>query len=219
MRPRHRYWVHRHLLRGLLCGRHYRLLKRGLDLAVCVAVLPIVLPLMGLLALVIRLDSPGPTLMGQERTGQGGRRFKMLKFRTMVQNAEELKVKYAHLNELVWPDFKIKNDPRVTRVGRVLRKSSLDELPQVFNVLRGEMTLIGPRPTSFPASTYRLWQTQRLDARPGISGLWQVKGRGSSQFDERNRMEIEYVQHPCFLLDLKLMAQTVTSVLQRKGAW
>lgn len=219
MRPEHRYWKHQpHHFDWLLCGRYYSVCKRTLDLALCLCLLPVFLLLMGVLILVIRLDSPGRSMLVQQRTGYGGRWFGMLKLRTMVQNAEELKARYAHLNELAWPDFKIKNDPRITRVGRVLRNTSLDELPQLFNVLKGDMSFIGPRPTSFAASTYALWQTQRLDAKPGISGLWQVKGRGSMLFDERNRVEIGYVQQQCLWFDLRLIGQTVGSVLARRGA-
>ena len=118
----------------------------------------------------------------------------MLKFRTMVQNAEELKASLQHLNILPAPDFKIPNDPRVTRVGKFLRKTSLDELPQVLNVIRGEMSIVGPRPTSFAASTYDLWHSERLEVVPGITGLWQVKGRGTMTFDERLRLDIEYIE-------------------------
>ena len=161
-------------------GRHHTL-KRIFDIVVVLAVLPLVIPVALICALAVRLDSPGPVIMRQSRTGQHGHQFKMYKFRTMVANAEELKASLAHLNILPPPDFKIPNDPRITRVGRFLRKSSLDELPQLLNVLVGDMSLVGPRPTSFAASTYRLWHMERL-VRPD-HGIWQVRARGTSTFD------------------------------------
>jgi lipopolysaccharide/colanic/teichoic acid biosynthesis glycosyltransferase len=142
----------------------------------------------------------------------------MFKVRTMVHNAAELKEKYAHLNELSWPDFKITNDPRVTRVGRFLRKTSLDELPQVFNVLLGDMSLVGPRPTSFAADTYSLWHTARLEVKPGLTGLWQISGRYQLDFDERLRLDIAYIRHRCLALDLYILFRTVGAVFSGRGA-
>ena len=133
--------------------RGYAVTKRTIDLGVCLIALPILLPVGLLCALLIRLESPGPILFAQQRTGQHGVRFPMWKFRTMVRNAEELKASLQHLNILPAPDFKIPNDPRVTRVGKFLRKTSLDELPQILNVIRGQMSIVGPRPTSFAASS------------------------------------------------------------------
>ena len=140
--------------------RFYGVTKRALDLTLCALALPVVLPVGLLCALAIRLESPGPMLFAQQRTGQHGVRFPMFKFRTMVQNAEELKASLQHLNILPPPDFKIPNDPRITRIGGFLRKTSLDELPQILNVIRGEMSIVGPRPTSFAASTYDLWHSE-----------------------------------------------------------
>jgi lipopolysaccharide/colanic/teichoic acid biosynthesis glycosyltransferase len=219
MRAAHPHWSHAHPLAGFLCDRHYDSIKRAADVLLCVGLLPLALPLLAVIAVVICLDSPGGPFYVQRRTGQGGRSFGMYKFRTMRRDAEELKRVYAHLNELTWPDFKIKNDPRITRVGRVLRKTSLDELPQIVNVLKGDMSLVGPRPTSFGPQTYGLWHTQRLDAKPGITGLWQVEGRGAMQFDARTRLEIQYVQRPCLLQDFALLVRTFTSVLGGKGAY
>ena len=195
----------------------YLIAKRLFDLAVCVLLLPVVLPLFLLSALAIRLDSPGPIFHAQERTGRDGTPFRMLKFRTMVRNAAELKAQLAHLNVLPPPDFKIPHDPRITRVGKFLRQTSLDELPQLLNVLRGDMSLVGPRPTSFAPTTYQLWHTRRLEVTPGITGLWQVKGRNTTTFDERLRLDIEYIEHRSFGLDLKILLQTVPSVLRRTG--
>jgi lipopolysaccharide/colanic/teichoic acid biosynthesis glycosyltransferase len=183
-----------------------------------VALLPVVVPVLLLCALAVRLDSPGPIVFTQLRTGRHGVRFRMLKFRTMVRNAEELKASLAHLNILPPPDFKIIDDPRITRVGRFLRKTSLDELPQIINVIRGDMSLVGPRPTSFAASTYELWQTERLEVTPGITGLWQVEGRNSMTFDERLRLDIDYVRNMSLRLDLKILSLTVASVVGGAGA-
>jgi lipopolysaccharide/colanic/teichoic acid biosynthesis glycosyltransferase len=197
----------------------YLIGKRAFDLAVCLLVFPVVVPLLLLCALAIFLDSPArPILLAQTRTGRDGIPFRMFKFRTMVPNAEALKPALAHLNERPWPDFKITNDPRITRVGRILRQTSLDELPQLINVVRGEMSLVGPRPTSFAPSTYSLWHTYRLEVAPGITGLWQVKGRNKTDFDERLRLDIEYMRHRSFALDLKILLQTVPAVLGRSGA-
>ena len=195
----------------------YLLAKRLFDVAVCVLTLPVFLLLFLICALAIRLDSPGPILIAQERTGRDGGRFRMRKFRTMVRNAEELKAELAHLNILPPPDFKIPNDPRITRVGRFLRQSSLDELPQLLNVIRGDMSLVGPRPTSFDPSTYSLWHTYRLDVAPGITGLWQINGRNETTFDERLRIDIEYIEKRSFRLDLEILLKTVPAVLRRSG--
>jgi lipopolysaccharide/colanic/teichoic acid biosynthesis glycosyltransferase len=203
---------------GLIGGRAYAAVKRMIDLALVIAFLPVLLPLFVLIALAVKIESPdGPIMFAQQRTGKGGRRFRMHKFRSMVPNAEELKLQLAHLNELEWPDFKITNDPRVTRVGRVLRKTSLDEIPQLFNVLRGEMSLVGPRPTSFSAETYRLWQTERLDVVPGVTGLWQIIGRGETEFTDRLRLDIAYIERRCLWLDTQILFRTITAVFTARG--
>lgn len=199
-------------------NRRYEALKRGLDIFICLVAMPMLLPIFAIVALMVRIDSPGPIVFRQQRTGRDGFRFGMYKFRTMVQNAEELKASLAHLNILPPPDFKIPDDPRITRVGGFLRRTSLDELPQILNVLRGEMSIVGPRPTSFAASTYDLWHTARLEAKPGITGLWQVRGRNSTTFDERLRLDVAYMRNMSLLLDLKIIAWTVLSVVRRSGA-
>ena len=201
-----------------LASRRYQLFKRLLDIGLCLVALPIALPVFLLCALAVRLETPGPILFRQQRTGQHGVTFTMYKFRTMVRNAEELKASLAHLNILPPPDFKILDDPRVTRVGRFLRKTSLDELPQLLNVLRGEMSIIGPRPTSFAASTYDLWHTHRLEAVPGITGLWQVMGRNEMTFDERLRLDIRYIEHMSLGMDLKILWWTIGAVVKGEGA-
>lgn len=203
----------------ILKGNSYFLVKRAMDLFLVLLTLLFWLPLCGVIALIIRITSPGaPVVFRQLRTGKGGRRFYMYKFRTMVPDAEKLKAKYAHLNELQWPDFKITNDPRITPIGRFLRKTSLDELPQMLNVLRGEMSLVGPRPTSFGPETYKLWHTHRLDVKPGLTGLWQIVGRAQLEFDDRLRLDIAYIERASIWLDINILAKTVLVVFERRGA-
>lgn len=204
--------------RAALVGLSYVRVKRILDVLLSAAALPLILPVLLLCALVIRLDSPGPAFFSQLRTGVGGRRFPMWKMRTMVANADALKRQYEHLNELSYPDFKIRNDPRITRVGRFLRHTSLDELPQIFNVLAGDMSLVGPRPTSFAADTYRLWHTARLEVKPGLTGLWQISGRNDLDFDERLRLDIAYVRNRSLSLDLRIILRTFGAVTSGRGA-
>lgn len=195
----------------------YARTKRVLDILLIVIALPVVVPVLALCALAIRIDSPGRILYRQERTGQHGRKFWMYKFRTMVVNAEELKKELAHLNILPPPDFKIINDPRITRVGRFLRKTSLDELPQLLNVLRGEMSLVGPRPTDFHLDAYELWHMERLEVPPGITGLWQVRGRNTTTFDERLRLDVQYIDHVSLALDLRILFETIGAVIRGTG--
>lgn len=203
----------------ILTGQAYSLAKRFMDLFLVVVTLPLWLPLNGIIALIIRITSPGaPVVFRQLRTGKGGRRFNMYKFRTMVHNAEELKAVYAHLNELQLPDFKITNDPRITPIGRFLRKTSLDEIPQLFNVLRGDMSLVGPRPTSFGPETYQLWHTERLDVMPGMTGLWQIIGRAQLEFDDRLRLDIAYIERAGIWMDINILVRTVLAVFQQHGA-
>jgi lipopolysaccharide/colanic/teichoic acid biosynthesis glycosyltransferase len=213
-------WVAAIAPRGaLLRGRAYVVAKRVMDLTLIVATLPLLIPLFALCVIAIKLDGPaGPVFFKQERTGMGGRRFRMYKFRTMVPNAEELKQQLASLNERAWPDFKITHDPRITRVGRLLRKTSLDELPQLLNIARGEMSLVGPRPTSFSSKNYALWHTRRLDVLPGLTGLWQIVGRGDTEFSERLRLDITYIERRCIWLDLQILLRTIPAVLQGRGA-
>ena len=192
--------------------------KRWTDLCLGSLIFVAALPVFVLVILAVKLDSKGPVFFPQKRTGKGGRGFKMYKFRTMLKNANELKEQYMHLNTLTYPDFKIPNDPRITRVGRFLRKTSLDEIPQLLNVIKGDMSLVGPRPTSFCSSTYDLWQTERLGVTPGITGLWQVSGRSNIDFDERNRLDIEYIKNQSFWYDIKILFRTFRCVINRDGA-
>jgi lipopolysaccharide/colanic/teichoic acid biosynthesis glycosyltransferase len=212
-------WIGRFNPQKRALGNSYLISKRVMDVTLVLLSMPFWLPLLGFIALFIRMTSPGaPVIFKQLRTGKGGRRFDMYKFRTMVPNAEELKSKYAHLNELKWPDFKITNDPRITKIGRFLRKTSLDELPQLINVLRGEMSLVGPRPTSFGPETYKLWHTHRLDVTPGITGLWQIFGRAKLEFDDRLRLDIAYIERASLWLDMHILLMTVLAVFQQRGA-
>ncbi len=188
-----------------------------MDLVLCLLSVPLVLPLFGLIALLIYLDSPGPIFFCQMRTGKGGRQFKTYKFRTMVPNAEAMLKDLLHLNMLQWPDFKLKDDPRITRVGKILRKTSLDELPQLINVVKGEMSLVGPRPTPFGPETYQLWHTARLDVPQGLTGLWQLEGRAKTELDDRSRLDIAYIERQCIWLDLQIIARTVLVVLKGTG--
>ena len=203
----------------LVTGSAYLIAKRFMDLFIVLIALPFFFFFIGLIALVIRVTSPGaPVMFKQLRTGKGGQRFKMYKFRSMVPNAEELKAKYAYLNELQWPDFKITNDPRITPIGCFLRKTSLDELPQLFNILTGEMSLVGPRPTSFGPETYKLWHTERLDVAPGLTGLWQIIGRAQLEFDDRLRLDIAYIDRRSLWLDISILIYTVMAVFKQRGA-
>lgn len=213
-------WIRRFDPRNrLLTGKAYLNVKRATDLILVILSMPFWLPALAVVALLIRITSPGgPVMFKQERTGRNGHRFGMYKFRTMVPNAEELKAKYAHLNELQWPDFKITNDPRVTPIGNFLRKTSLDELPQLINVLKGDMSLVGPRPTSFGAETYKLWHTERLDVIPGMTGLWQIFGRAKLEFDDRLRLDIAYIERASWWFDINILFYTFIAVLQKRGA-
>ena len=176
---------------------------------------------MALIAIGIKVDSRGPALFRQQRTGYMGRRFAVYKFRTMVQEAEALKSSLTHCNEHGADaiDFKVKEDPRVTRVGRWLRRTSLDELPNLFNVFVGDMRLVGPRPTSFDASAYNEHHRVRLSAYPGLTGLWQVSGRSDLDFDERVRLDRQYIEEQSPWLDLKILFATPAAVFTGKGAY
>ncbi|GAP14507.1 sugar transferase [Longilinea arvoryzae] len=203
----------------LITGQNYYVLKRMLDLLIVIVSAPVWAPILIATAVIMKIDDPtAPVFFTQLRTGKGGKRFKMVKFRTMVPNAEELKQQFAYANELKWPDFKITNDPRITPLGRILRKTSLDELPQVINILSGEMSLVGPRPTSFSPKTYELWHTERLDITPGLTGLWQIMGRGSVEFDERLRLDIAYIERQSIWLDFQILLHTVEAVFAQRGA-
>ena len=193
-------------------------MKRAIDLAAALVGLLVLLPLMLVLALVLCASSAGPPLFRQRRVGRHGREFTMWKFRTMVAGAERLRpLLLAQSRDADWLD--LADDPRVTAVGRFLRRTSIDELPQLFNVLRGQMSLVGPRP--LPLEEHARvpdWAATRSDVRPGITGLWQVQGRASVGFTEMLRLDCAYVSDPSLATDLRIMARTVPAVLRAKGA-
>lgn len=193
--------------------------KRMLDIVGAVVAIILLTPFMLLIALAVRFTSPGPVIYRQLRSGLGGRPFIMYKFRTMRNNAHKERLVLAEQNEQDGPAFKIKNDPRVTSIGRFLRRTSIDELPQLWNVLLGDMSLVGPRPLPCEeAGECRGWQRRRMDVTPGITCIWQVEGRSSVSFDEWVRMDVRYISSRTLPHDLKLLLQTLPAVLQGKGA-
>jgi exopolysaccharide biosynthesis polyprenyl glycosylphosphotransferase len=195
-------------------------IKRTFDLLLTFAALPIVLPLMGLIALAVKLDDGGSVLFRQERVGENGRRFSMLKFRTMVVGAERLQAQVARMDAQGHLVYKAPHDPRVTRVGRFLRRWSLDELPQILNVLRGEMSLVGPRPEQlFVVEQYEPWQRQRLAVPPGITGWWQVSGRSDLPMHLNTQYDLFYIRNYSLWLDLKILWLTAGVVLRGEGAY
>jgi lipopolysaccharide/colanic/teichoic acid biosynthesis glycosyltransferase len=194
--------------------------KRALDIGGSCVGLVLAAPLMLGAALAIRLTSPGPVLFRQWRCGAGNRPFLIYKLRTMSLDAESRKSELLMLNEQDGPAFKIKHDPRITPLGRWLRKTSIDELPQFWNVLRGDMSLVGPRPLPLDESANcARWQKRRTDAMPGLTCIWQVRGRSRVTFDDWVRMDVEYIRRASLWFDLKLLAQTVYVVLLRRGAY
>jgi exopolysaccharide biosynthesis polyprenyl glycosylphosphotransferase len=196
------------------------LIKRGVDLALSLIALPIVLPFMAVIALVIRLDSAGPALFVQERVGLNKRRFRMYKFRTMVEGSERRQAELERFNEAEGPIFKIAKDPRITRVGSFLRRTSLDELPQMFNVIRGHMSLVGPRPMSVRDVDLfdRGVQRKRFSVKPGMTCLWQISGRSSLPFSKWLELDLWYIGHWSLGLDVWILLKTIPAVLRRSGA-
>jgi len=198
----------------------YFLCKRLVDLAFALLLFLLLLPLMLLVALAIKLDSRGPILYVDRRVGVGEREFGMLKFRTMVADAAERQEELEVANEATGALFKIRDDPRVTRVGRVLRRLSLDELPQLINVLRGQMSLVGPRP--LPVRDYELledWHRARYLVLPGMTGLWQISGRSGLGFDDLVRLDFAYLENWSIWLDISIIARTIPAVLMGRGAY
>ncbi len=194
-------------------------MKRAIDMVLALIVLLLVSPIMLVIAVLIRLDSPGPILYGAERIGRKGRVFKCFKFRTMVPNADRMKKQLAHLNEREGILFKMTNDPRITKIGVKLRKYSLDELPQLFNVIKGDMSLVGPRPPlAVEVEKYHLSHLRRLDVLPGITGLWQVEARQDPSFDSYISLDTAYVENWSLLLDLRILARTVGVVVGGTGS-
>ncbi|MGE5619283.1 MAG: undecaprenyl-phosphate glucose phosphotransferase [Sphingomonadaceae bacterium] len=194
--------------------------KRVLDVVVAVVALTLLSPLLLLVALAIKLDSPGPVLFRQVRVGRDGLPFTLYKFRSMRRDAEQQLEQLQALNEATGPLFKIRDDPRMTRVGRLLRRSSIDELPQLINVLKGEMSLVGPRPPlPHEVEKYEDWHLRRLEASPGLTGLWQVSGRSEIPFDEMVMLDIYYIENWSLGLDLSILLRTIPAVLSGGGAF
>jgi exopolysaccharide biosynthesis polyprenyl glycosylphosphotransferase len=195
-------------------------IKRLVDIVASAAMSLVLLPVFLLTALLIKLTSPGPVFFVQKRLGLNKRHFGIYKFRTMVVDAEKRMKEIEHLNEVTGPVFKIKNDPRITPIGKFLRKTSIDELPQLFNVLRGDMSLVGPRP--LPLRDYEGfnedWQRRRFSVRPGVTCLWQIGGRSSISFEEWMQLDLQYIDKWSLLLDFKILLKTIPAVLKGSGA-
>ncbi|MGL4760499.1 MAG: sugar transferase [Sarcina sp.] len=197
----------------------YEISKRGMDIIGSLVGIVLLMPLYIIVAIWIKVDSKGPIMFSQERVGLDGRVFNMYKFRSMVINAEELKEKLKQQNERKGPMFKIKEDPRVTKIGKFIRKTSIDELPQLINILKGEMSIVGPRP-SLPKEVAQFdeWMMERLDVKPGLTCYWQVQGRDDIGFKEWMKLDIKYVKERSFALDIKLILKTFTVLLGDKNA-
>lgn len=215
------YWIKRfdpH--KRLLTGQAYFIAKRIMDISIVLLSMPVWLPLMVVVTLGVLYTSSWPIFFVLLRTGKGGKRFKMYKFRSMVKNADKLAGEVANVGadgNLTGP-LKLQNDPRITPFGRILRKTSLDELPQIINVLIGDMSFVGPRPTSWSPESYKLWHTERLDVLPGITGLWQISDRGDTDFDEWLRWDIRYIERRSLLFDIMILVKTFTAFLKQPGA-
>lgn len=205
-------------VRGVVHTRSARRAKRAMDVAGATVALVLLAPLILMIALAVKLTSKGPLLFAQARVGRDHEQFQMLKFRTMVDGADALKQGLADLNEAQYPMFKIAADPRVTRVGQFLRRTSLDELPQLWNVLRGQMSLVGPRPL-VPSEDAQVigWHRARLHLSPGLTGPWQVMGRTEIPFQEMIKLDYRYLANWSLWNDVKLLLRTVPVVLRARG--
>lgn len=205
---------------GKFYSKTYPFIKRIMDLLLSTIALVIASPLMALIAVLIKLNSPGPVFFRQTRVGKGGRHYQLMKFRTMHKDAEKVKMALHQHNEADGPIFKIKEDPRITRVGRWLRRLSLDELPQVINVFKGEMSLVGPRPP-LPSEVekYQDWHKYRLHGQQGMTGLWQVSGRSELSFEEMVLLDVYYLEHWSPMMDLEIMLKTIPAVITARGAY
>ena len=198
----------------------YEASKRVLDFVAALLGLILLSPIFLIVSILIKLESEGEVIFSQTRIGLNGKEFKMYKFRSMVKNAEELKAKLAAQNEMSGPMFKMKDDPRVTKVGKFIRKTSIDELPQLINVLKGDMSLVGPRP-SLPKEVEKFepWMLQRLEVKPGLICYWQVSGRNNIDFEDWMKLDLQYVEDRNFLLDLKLIFKTFFVLFGDKNAY
>lgn len=197
------------------------LIKRLIDMVGGAALLVALAPLLAIVSLLIKIDSPGPILFSQKRVGLNKRRFQLLKFRTMIVGADQQQHGMEEFNEAQGPVFKIRDDPRVTRLGKLLRRYSIDELPQLFNVLNGDMSLVGPRPLPV-RDVERInvqWHKRRFSVKPGITCLWQINGRSDVSFDHWVEMDLEYIDKWCLGLDIKILLKTIPVVLRGSGAY
>ena len=193
--------------------------KRLIDAVVSTVLLALLSPLFAVLSILIKLTSKGPVIFRQRRVGYNGRPFTCLKFRTMVENAEEIKKDLWSLNQMDGPTFKIRHDPRVTKLGRFLRRTSIDELPQLVNVLRGDMSLVGPRPpVPGEVEQYKLQDRRRLSMKPGLTCLWQVSGRNAISFEKWMELDKDYIDRWSLWLDVQILAKTIPAVLKGSGA-
>lgn len=201
-------------------GLYLRFGKRALDVVGAAVAMVFSIPVVAALAVLIKLESRGPVFYRSVRIGRGGRPFVFFKLRSMVKDADRSRQEIEHMNECDGPVFKIARDPRITRIGRFLRSTSLDELPQFYNVLAGDMSLVGPRPPiPEEVAQYEPWQLRRLDVRPGITCLWQISGRSRIGFQEWMRLDLEYIRRQSLSLDLKILVRTLPAVLSREGAY
>jgi lipopolysaccharide/colanic/teichoic acid biosynthesis glycosyltransferase len=217
---RRRFWIKKYAWAIAIGGA--KILKRGLDILVALVMMFLLAPLVAFVAAAIKLTDRGPVLFWQVRVGRWGREFPFPKFRSMVMNAERLKDTLLIQNQhgAVGITFKMKNDPRVTRIGRITRKLSIDELPQLWCVLRGDMSIVGPRPpVPREVALYTLADRRRLDTTPGLTCIWQVSGRGDIPFPRQVQLDVEYIESQSFWLDVKLIAATIPAVLLGKGAY
>lgn len=197
----------------------YEVIKRLIDIACSFLGVIVLSPLFIIIAIIIKITSKGPVFFSQKRVGKNGKEFNMYKFRSMVVNAEELKEKLAAKNEMSGPMFKMKDDPRVTKVGKFIRKTSIDELPQLWNVLKGDMSLVGPRP-SLPkeVAQFENWMYKRLEVKPGLTCYWQVSGRNNIDFEDWMKLDIKYVNERSTWIDIKLIFKTVGVLFGDKNA-
>jgi lipopolysaccharide/colanic/teichoic acid biosynthesis glycosyltransferase len=198
----------------------YQWSKRALDIVVGIAVIILLIPVFPIIVIMIKMDTPGPVFFKQKRVGKNERVFEFLKFRSMHREAEKDRRNLQPYNEHDGPTFKIKADPRITNVGRFLRRSSFDELPQIINVIKGDMSIVGPRP-QMPneVEQYQPWHRKRLEVIPGITCYWQISGRSHIGFDEWMRLDMEYLRTRCMRTDLMIMLKTIPAVIARKGAY
>ena len=197
----------------------YEAIKRLIDIICSFVGILVLSPLFIIIAIIVKFTSKGPIFFSQKRVGRNGKEFDMYKFRSMVVNAEELKEKLAAQNEMSGPMFKMKDDPRVTKVGKFIRKTSLDELPQLWNVLKGDMSLVGPRP-SLPKEVAQFdeWMYKRLEVKPGLTCYWQVSGRNNIDFEDWMKLDIRYVEEKNLWIDIKLICKTVFVLFGDKNA-